>query len=65
MAGAFFGLLSNTLAQEVAMLEEERPEWKQVKLLKCAKCGRAYIFDSFSQRCPECGGTLQVQIVLK
>jgi hypothetical protein len=26
-----FGLLSNSLAQGVAMLKEERPEWKQVK----------------------------------
>ncbi len=27
---------------------------KEVKILKCEKCGKEYVFDSISQKCPEC-----------
>ncbi len=31
----------------------------QVKILKCDRCGREYIFDTNSRICPECKGTLK------
>lgn len=32
---------------------------KEVKILKCSKRGKEYIYDTISQKCPECGGTIK------
>ena len=41
------------------MERKEVEKQKEVKILKCVKCGKEYIFDSASQNCPECGGALK------
>ena len=41
------------------MEERQATKQKEIKVLKCAKCGKEYIFDSVSQHCPECGGALK------
>ena len=38
---------------------------KELKILKCEKCGKEYVFDSISQKCPECGGTVRKVIVVR
>lgn len=47
------------------MESKGEPEQKKVKILKCVKCGKEYIFDSNHQICPECNGQLKVEIVLR
>ena len=41
------------------MNDVETPEKKEVKILKCLKCGKEYIYDSTSKYCPECHGALE------
>jgi hypothetical protein len=41
------------------METKEGPEQKKVKILKCVRCGREYIFDSDNRTCPECKGKLK------
>ena len=41
------------------MEKKEELKLKEEKILKCEKCGKEYVFDSISQKCPECGGTLK------
>jgi rRNA maturation endonuclease Nob1 len=36
---------------------------KEIKVLRCIKCGKEYIYDSVSRRCLECGGTLEAKAV--
>jgi len=36
---------------------------KEVKILKCERCGSEYVFDSVSQHCPKCRGNLRGKIV--
>jgi Zn finger protein HypA/HybF involved in hydrogenase expression len=43
--------------------KKEEPELKQVKILKCEKCGEEYLFDSTSRICPECKGVLKAETV--
>ena len=38
---------------------------KEVKILKCVKCGKEYIFDVLSQKCLECGGALKKEITAR
>jgi Zn finger protein HypA/HybF involved in hydrogenase expression len=38
---------------------------KEVKILKCVKCGKEYVFDTLSQKCPECEGTLKKGTVVR
>jgi len=45
--------------------KKEGPERKQVKILKCAKCGKEYIYDSVSRSCPECRGSLKEETVVR
>ncbi|MBM3119990.1 MAG: YgiT-type zinc finger protein [Chloroflexi bacterium] len=45
--------------------KKEEQELKQVKILKCEKCGEEYLFDSTSRICPQCKGALTTQIVTK
>jgi predicted Zn-ribbon and HTH transcriptional regulator len=47
------------------MERKEGPQQKTVKLLRCTKCGREYIFDSVSRTCPECKGALKQETVLR
>jgi Zn finger protein HypA/HybF involved in hydrogenase expression len=47
------------------MERKEEPRQKEVKILKCMKCGKEYIFDALSQKCPACGGTLKKETVPK
>jgi threonine synthase len=47
------------------MKTKEELKQKEVKILKCTKCGKEYIFDVLSQRCPECGGTLEKETVIR
>ena len=43
------------------MENKEETKHKEVKILKCIRCGKEYIFDSDHKRCPECKGDLQEQ----
>ena len=43
-------------------MQTQEMELKEAKILKCIECGKEYIFDSFSHRCPECGGALKVVV---
>jgi hypothetical protein len=45
--------------------EKEDPALKQVKILKCEKCGEEYLFDSTSRICPECSGVLKTETVVR
>jgi len=47
------------------MEREEELKQKEVKILKCAKCGKEYVFDTLSQKCPECGGNLKKETVVR
>jgi len=47
------------------MEKKEEPERKEVKILKCEKCGEEYLFDSTSRICPECKGALKTQNVVR
>jgi len=49
----------------LTMERKEEPGLKQVKILKCVKCGKEYIYDSVSRRCPECQGSLKEETVLR
>jgi Zn finger protein HypA/HybF involved in hydrogenase expression len=46
------------------MEKKEEPEQKEVKILKCEKCGEEYLYDSTSRICPECKGTLKIETVV-
>ena len=48
--------------KEDELKERER---KEVKISRCTKCGKEYIFDTFSHICPDCGKTLKVKTVLR
>jgi Zn finger protein HypA/HybF involved in hydrogenase expression len=45
--------------------KKEEPEPKQVKILKCEKCGEEYLFDSTSRICPQCKGVLKAETVVR
>lgn len=47
------------------MERKEGPERKEVKILKCVKCGKEYIFDSVSRNCPGCKGALKKETVVR
>jgi len=47
------------------MEKKEEPERKEMKILKCEKCGEEYLFDSTSRICPECKGTLKAETVVR
>ena len=47
------------------MEKKEELKQKEVKILKCVKCGKEYIFDVLSQKCPECGGALKKETVVR
>ncbi len=47
------------------MEKKQEPERKEVKILKCIKCGKEYIFDSVSRYCPECKGALKAETVVR
>jgi hypothetical protein len=46
-------------------MDKEGREKKEVKILKCEKCGKEYLFDSVSQYYSECGGILKTETVSK
>jgi len=41
------------------MFTQESPEPKEIKILRCKKCGKEYIYDWASDICPECKGALK------
>ena len=45
------------------MQEKEGAQGKEMKILKCVKCERVYIFDSVSEHCPDCHGTLKKETI--
>jgi rubrerythrin len=47
------------------MERKEELKQKEVKILKCVKCGKGYVFDVLSQKCPECGETLKKETILR
>ncbi len=46
------------------MESAKKPQRKEMEILKCANCGKEYIFDSVSQNCPQCKGTLKKETIL-
>mgnify|MGYP001095081437 CR=1 FL=1 len=47
------------------MEKKEELKRKEVKILKCVKCGKEYIFDVLSQKWTECRGTLKKETVVR
>jgi Zn finger protein HypA/HybF involved in hydrogenase expression len=47
------------------MERKDEKQQKTVKVLRCAKCGKEYIFDSVSRTCPECKGALKLATVIR
>ncbi len=49
----------------ITMKGEEKLKPKEAKILKCVKCGKEYVYDMLSRRCPECGGGLKKETVVR
>ena len=47
------------------MERKKETQQKTVKLLRCAKCGKEYIFDSVGRTCPECKGDLKQETAVR
>lgn len=46
------------------MEEKEGAQSKEMKTLKCIKCGKVYIFDKVSKHCPDCHGALKIETIM-
>ncbi len=46
------------------MERKEGPQRKEIKILKCVRCGKEYVFDSVSQNCPDCHGALKKETLV-
>jgi predicted N-acetyltransferase YhbS len=45
-------------------MESKGLQRREMKILKCVKCGKGYVFDSVSQKCPDCHGALKKETIV-